>query len=90
MRLAEEVGAVDILVNNAGFSWLGPSQELGAETLSELFVRKVESAYLLVAGLAPGMAQRGTGSIINLGSISGIIGLGGGAAHGAPRLRSAR
>lgn len=85
MRLAEEVGAVDILVNNAGFSWVGPSQELGAET-----VRKVESAYLLVAGLAPGMAQRGTGSIINLGSISGIIGLGGGAAHGAPRLRSAR
>jgi NAD(P)-dependent dehydrogenase (short-subunit alcohol dehydrogenase family) len=85
VRLAAEAGAVDILVNNAGFSWFGPSQDLSVETLDRLFVSNVESAYLLVAGLAPAMAARGSGCIINLGSMAGVVGLAGGAAYGATK-----
>ena len=38
-----------------------------------------------VAAFAPGMAARGTGSIINIGSMAGRIGLAGGAAYGATK-----
>ena len=43
------------------------------------------AAYYLVAAFAPGMAARGHGSIINIGSMAGTIGLPGGAAYGATK-----
>jgi NAD(P)-dependent dehydrogenase (short-subunit alcohol dehydrogenase family) len=45
----------------------------------------VRSAYYLVAALAPKMAERGNGSIINLGSMAGQVGLAGSAAYGATK-----
>jgi len=82
-RLAAEAGRVDVLVNNAGFSWFGPTENLGTETFDALFDSNVRSAYYLVAALAPAMVQRGTGSIINVGSMAGQIGLAGAAAYSA-------
>ena len=84
-RLAAEVGDVDVLVNNAGFSWFGPTADLDTETFDALFASNVRAAYFLVAALAPGMVRRGSGSIINLGSMAGQIGLAGGAAYGATK-----
>ena len=84
-RLAAEVGDVDVLVNNAGFSWFGPTADLDTETFDALFASSVRAAYFLVAALAPGMVRRGSGSIINLGSMAGQIGLAGGAAYGATK-----
>jgi NAD(P)-dependent dehydrogenase (short-subunit alcohol dehydrogenase family) len=84
-RLAAEVGTIDILVNNAGSSWFGPSGELDSQTYDRLFDGNVRSAYLLTAALAPAMARNGGGSIINLASMSGTVGLAGGAAYGATK-----
>lgn len=50
-----------------------------------LFASNVRAAYQLVAALAPGMAKRGTGSIISLDSMAGHVGLAGGAAYGATK-----
>ncbi len=83
--LAADAGKVDILINNAGHSWFGPTAELDAATFDRLFASNVRSAFLLTAALAPGMAQRGNGSIINLDSMAGAIGLAGGAAYGASK-----
>jgi NAD(P)-dependent dehydrogenase (short-subunit alcohol dehydrogenase family) len=83
--LVEEVGKVDVLVNNAGASWFGPTPDLDEATFDELFDGNVRSAYFLVAGIAPGMAERSSGSIISLASMAGQIGLGGGAAYGATK-----
>ena len=82
-RLAEEAGEVDVLVNNVGGSWSGPTADLDGPGFAALFVVNVRSAYFLVAALAPAMADRGRGSIINLGSMAGTIGLVGAAAYGA-------
>lgn len=84
-RLAGQAGDVDVLVNNAGFSWFGPSADLDPATFDKMFAANVRSAYFLVAAIAPGMAKRGSGSIINLGSMAGQVGLAGGAAYGATK-----
>jgi NAD(P)-dependent dehydrogenase (short-subunit alcohol dehydrogenase family) len=81
----EKVGAVDVLVNNAGTAWFGPTPDLDLATYDQLFDANVRSAYFLVAALAPKMVARGGGSIINVGSMAGQIGLAGGAAYSATK-----
>jgi NAD(P)-dependent dehydrogenase (short-subunit alcohol dehydrogenase family) len=83
--LVEEVGRVDVLVNNAGVAWFGPTADLDQATFDDLFDGNVRSAYFLVAGVAPGMAERSSGSIVSLASMAGQIGLAGGAAYGATK-----
>jgi NAD(P)-dependent dehydrogenase (short-subunit alcohol dehydrogenase family) len=84
-QLAQAAGEVDILVNNAGHSWFGPTVDLNAADFDGLFSANVRSAYLLTAALAPGMAARGQGSIVNLDSMAGAVGLAGGAAYSASK-----
>ena len=88
-RLAADAGAVDVLVNNAGFSWFGPTADLDVATFDSLFASNVRSAYFLVAAIGPVMAERGGGSIINVASMAGQIGLVGGAAYGATKAAQA-
>jgi len=88
-HLAEEVGEVDVLVNNAGASWFGPTADLDGPGYDALFDGNVRSAYFLVAALGPAMAKRGRGSIINLASMAGTIGLVGAAAYGATKAAMA-
>jgi NAD(P)-dependent dehydrogenase (short-subunit alcohol dehydrogenase family) len=80
-HLIEQAGAVDVLVNNAGFSWFGPTADLGVATFDRLFAVNVRAAYFLVAALAPKMATKRSGSIINIGSMVGQVGLSGSAAY---------
>ena len=84
-RLADEAGDVDVLVNNAGVSWFGPTAELDFDTFDWLFAANVRAPYFLVAAIAPKMAARGAGSIVNVGSMAGEIGMPGGAAYGATK-----
>src|ERR1700678_3468478 len=83
--LAAEAADVDVLVNNAGFSWFGPTADLTPAAFDAMFAANVRSAYFLVAAIAPAMAKRGAGAIINLGSMAGQIGLAGGAAYSATK-----
>jgi NAD(P)-dependent dehydrogenase (short-subunit alcohol dehydrogenase family) len=83
--LAGQAGGVDVLVNNAGISWFGPTADLDVTTFDRLFAANVRAPYFLVAALAPKMAARGSGSIINVGSQASQIGMPGGAAYGATK-----
>jgi NAD(P)-dependent dehydrogenase (short-subunit alcohol dehydrogenase family) len=84
-RLSQEAGDIDILVNNAGFSAWGPTADFAIATFDAMFASNVRAPFYLVAALAPGMAARGTGSIINISSMAGRLGLSGGAAYGATK-----
>lgn len=85
MQLAAAAKDVDVLINNAGFSWFGPTADLEPGTFDALFDANVRSAYYLTAVIAPAMAERGQGVVINLGSMAGQIGLAGGAAYSATK-----
>jgi len=80
-----EVGDVDILVNNAGISLFGPTGEFDVAAFDKMFASNVRAPFFLVAALAPGMAARGRGSIVNVSSMAGGVGLVGGAAYGATK-----
>jgi NAD(P)-dependent dehydrogenase (short-subunit alcohol dehydrogenase family) len=84
-RLADDSGDVDVLVNNAGFSVFGATVDVEAERFDALFASNVRAPFLLVAAIAPGMAARGRGSIVNISSMAGRIGLSGAAAYGASK-----
>jgi NAD(P)-dependent dehydrogenase (short-subunit alcohol dehydrogenase family) len=88
-RLAADAGDVDVLINNAGFSWFGPTADLDVATFDALFASNVRSGYFLVAAIAPNMVERGAGSIVNVGSMAGQVGLVGGAAYSATKAAQA-
>lgn len=48
-------------------------------------IPNVEAPFLLTAALVPGMAERGAGAVINIGSVSGVHGKEGTALYGASK-----
>ncbi len=84
-RLAGDAGDIGVLVNNAGFSLFGPTADIAAERFDALFASNVRAPFLLVAAVGPAMARRGAGSIVNVSSMAGRIGLNGAAAYGASK-----
>src|ERR1700736_6593432 len=84
-HLAEQVCAIDVLVNNAGRAVWAPTEDMPVEDFDSMFASNVRAPYLLVAAFAPAMADRGAGSIINISSMAGRIGLPSGAAYGATK-----
>jgi NAD(P)-dependent dehydrogenase (short-subunit alcohol dehydrogenase family) len=84
-RLAREAGDIDVLVNNAGYSIWGPTEEMSADDLDGIFATNVRAPFLLVGAFAPAMAARGSGSIVNVSSMAGHIGLPAGAIYGATK-----
>jgi NAD(P)-dependent dehydrogenase (short-subunit alcohol dehydrogenase family) len=83
--LAKEVGDIDILVNNAGFAVWKTTETFEVASFDAMFATNVRAPFFLVSSFAPGMATRGKGSIINIGSMAGRLGLAGGAAYGATK-----
>jgi NAD(P)-dependent dehydrogenase (short-subunit alcohol dehydrogenase family) len=83
--LAGEAGDVDILINNAGIALFGPTGEFDVSAFDKMFASNVRAPFFLVAAIAPGMVARGRGSIISVSSMSGGVGLVGGAAYGATK-----
>lgn len=69
-KLAEEAGAVDILVNNAAIFPFATTADVDEATYETTFNTNVKAPFFLVGALAPKMAERGGGSIINVSSTS--------------------
>jgi NAD(P)-dependent dehydrogenase (short-subunit alcohol dehydrogenase family) len=84
-RLAQDAGDIDVLVNNAGRSVWAPTEHLGVDDFDSMFASNVRAPFYLVAAFAPAMAARGSGSIVNISSMAGRIGLVNGAAYGATK-----
>src|SRR5271155_5309506 len=68
-------GQGDILINNAGIYPFGPTHEMTEEQFDRVFSVNVKAPYFLVAELAPLMAKRGKGAIVNLSTMVADYGM---------------
>jgi NAD(P)-dependent dehydrogenase (short-subunit alcohol dehydrogenase family) len=67
-------GRIDIAVSNAASNpYYGPLAGIPDEAFDKIFNNNVKSVLWLAAMTLPGMAERGGGSYITVGSIGGII-----------------
>jgi len=73
-RALEVLGRVDVLVNNAALGARLPTVDTGAELIDDLLAVNIRAPLLLIAALIPAMSEGGRGSIINLSSVSGLVG----------------
>jgi NAD(P)-dependent dehydrogenase (short-subunit alcohol dehydrogenase family) len=74
--LADAVGPVDILVNNAAMLIAPqPTADVAQDLVDRALATNVKATFLLTGLLAPAMAARGSGAIVNLGSINGVVGM---------------
>jgi NAD(P)-dependent dehydrogenase (short-subunit alcohol dehydrogenase family) len=84
-QLAGAAGDVDVLVNNAGTFVFLPTDEQDVATFDTMFDLNVRGLFFLTAAIAPRMAERGSGSIVNVTTMAADIGLPGAAAYGASK-----
>jgi 3alpha(or 20beta)-hydroxysteroid dehydrogenase len=85
-EVVAEVGPVDVLVNNAGIMRIAPLLETSVERFREVLDVNLVGAFLGTRAVAPGMAARGGGSIINLSSPQGLEGRHGMSAYTASKF----
>ncbi len=78
-------GHVDILVNGAGIYPFGPTHEMTEEQFDRVFSINVKAPYFLVAELAPLMAKKGKGAIVNLSTMVADYGAPGMSLYGSSK-----
>jgi NAD(P)-dependent dehydrogenase (short-subunit alcohol dehydrogenase family) len=88
-RLVKDVegslGPIDILFNNAGINVRGPATELSEADWDSVIATNLKGPFLCSRAIGPGMATRGWGRIVNMGSILGVVALAGRAPYASAK-----
>ena len=66
---------LDILVNNAGIGHVGTMLQTNGADMDRLYAVNVRGVFNVTKAFLPGMLERKYGSIINLASIGGVVGV---------------
>jgi NAD(P)-dependent dehydrogenase (short-subunit alcohol dehydrogenase family) len=74
-NIVKENGRIDILVNNAGYDLFGSLEESSLEEIKQQFETNVFGVIRTTKAVIPTMRKQGNGTIINISSVGGIIGL---------------
>ena len=69
-RLAAEAGEVDILINNAGIYRFGATADTDDAFFDEHVNLNLRAPYILVQKVVVGMAERGSGAVVNLSTLA--------------------
>ncbi len=75
LALAGRLPVLDVLVNNAGIGHVGNLLGTTALDLDQLHAVNVRGPFNLCKAFVPAMLERGRGSVINLASIGGVLGV---------------
>jgi NAD(P)-dependent dehydrogenase (short-subunit alcohol dehydrogenase family) len=68
-------GRIDVLVNNAGIFPGATTATVDEAMFDEVYAVNVKAPFFLTAAIAPAMAERGDGAIVNLGSWVARLGI---------------
>jgi NAD(P)-dependent dehydrogenase (short-subunit alcohol dehydrogenase family) len=88
-RFAQEVfgiyGRADVLVNNAGISHISPAEDTTAADYRRVLEVNLVAPFLLAKAFGARMLEAGRGSIVNVASIAGLVGVADRAAYNASK-----
>lgn len=73
--VVERFGRLDVLVNNAGAVLAANAEQTTEEQFDHLIAVNLKGTFLVSRAALSAMRQAGKGSIVNIGSILGIVGL---------------
>ncbi|MEG3116516.1 SDR family oxidoreductase [Salinicola sp. 4072] len=67
--LIERLGVPNILVNNAGLQKRGPFNDFDPADWDAVIATNLSSAFYVSKAVSPAMSERGSGKIVNIGSV---------------------
>ncbi len=80
-----EFGRVDVLVNNAGVSLITPAEETTLAEWRRVLDVNLTGPFLMAREFGTEMLKRGSGSIVNVSSVAGLLGVADRAAYNASK-----
>ncbi|UWZ84949.1 SDR family NAD(P)-dependent oxidoreductase [Occallatibacter riparius] len=88
-RAAEGVkqrwGRADLLVNNAGISFIAPAESVDGKAFLRVLEVNLLAPFLLAKAFGTMMLEQRSGSIVNVASIAGLVGIADRAAYNASK-----
>lgn len=78
-------GRADVLVNNAGISLIAPAEQTSAADYRRVLEVNLVAPFLLAKAFGADMLAAGKGSIVNVSSVAGLVGVADRAAYNASK-----
>lgn len=66
-------GRIDVLVNNAGYGAQCRFDEMEPDAIARMFAVNVLAPMALARAVLPAMRQQGSGSVVNVASVGGVV-----------------
>jgi len=84
-KVMDGLGRVDVLVNNAGISGISPAEEITLDDWQRTLAVNLTGPFLACREFGGVMLERGSGSIVNVASVAGLLGVSDRAAYNASK-----
>ena len=83
--IVERFGRIDVLVNNAGVSFITPAEKTSLADWNRTLAVNLTGPFLMCREFGKVMLEQGQGSIVNVSSVAGLLGISDRAAYNASK-----